>query len=48
MNVLFFILSLTFVAAAAYGYYKFFLWFAPKAMNAADKAYYWYKGRSHG
>ena len=48
MEVLFFIFSLSFLAAGAYGYYKFFLWVAPKAMDLADKAYYWYRGKKNG
>ena len=48
MDVLFFIFSLSFLAAGAYGYYKIFLWVAPKAMDLADKAYYWYRGKKNG
>ncbi len=48
MDVILFIFSLTFLAAAAYGYYKFFLWVAPKAMDVADKAYYWFRNNKNG
>ena len=47
MDVLFFIFSLSFLAAGAYGYYKFFLWVAPRAMTFFDKVEQWYRGKKN-